>query len=84
MKSNGLADCSEFRLRGHQGRVWVVGVAYRYIPAWRACLLNGWRDFASDNQLKKGDRCVFELVADGQKNVLQVQVLKERQPKLKG
>ncbi|KAJ3697555.1 hypothetical protein LUZ61_001260 [Rhynchospora tenuis] len=56
---NGLVSKQAIFLMNSKGNKWRVKILIRQ---YHADLTTGWRDFSKENELKKGDICIFQLI----------------------
>ncbi|PKA55715.1 B3 domain-containing protein [Apostasia shenzhenica] len=71
-----LPSCNTKAILWHQSKEWVVDYVIR--KTYKV-LNGGWRKFATDNNLRLGDACVFELM-DAEKVMFRVQILDGQLP----
>ncbi|KAK6136817.1 hypothetical protein DH2020_029440 [Rehmannia glutinosa] len=61
----------KFVLRNSESICWTVNVTVASTKLLMMC--GGWKAFADDNSIKKGDECIFELV---EQNTMQVHIFR--------
>ncbi|KAK1291900.1 hypothetical protein QJS10_CPB17g02548 [Acorus calamus] len=76
VESNGFENGSQVMLRDPKGRSWEVQIYHRHRNKNWSQLRGQWHEFVIANGLRSGDVCVFELMGGGEKDVMDVRIIK--------
>ncbi|ONK59956.1 uncharacterized protein A4U43_C08F12680 [Asparagus officinalis] len=73
--ANGLTEYNSLTLMDPKGRSWQVQLRHKTNKfESRTSMTTGWNKFASANELKQGDKCIFELGSEENNGILLMKV----------